>query len=399
MEAAIRNKLDTLPVIMIGGPPHSGKSVLVYNLTHALRKLKIPHYVLRAAPDGEGDWSNESALDLVAHIRSKGRYSESFVRNVVQTIENRFFPLLVDMGGRPSTRDNSILALCTHSILVIAKDQYAESFDEWNHLIDKHNLKSIGVLESVLGENIDQVSLNDSILCGTISNLERGAILENNVVTVSLAQAVANIIQDITNTDELVAVHKTLSPCQRIIDLDAHPKTSNTWKWCTGDLERLQRHIEPFQGDEIAIYGRAPIWVYTSMILSRKARTSWLFDARLGWIMPPIIPVKSPLNFNKDITIQIQNKGDYSLVEYKTKNIMLDIYDLQQLGRFLIKNLPATSGFILSGKLPIWIIVAILRSIKGQFRWIALFQPNSGNAIVIYSKVNSHLLGSVVTIT
>ena len=51
--------------ILIGGPPHSGKSVLTYSLTQTLRQQGIDHYVLRACPDGEGDWSNEAAPERV----------------------------------------------------------------------------------------------------------------------------------------------------------------------------------------------------------------------------------------------------------------------------------------------------------------------------------------------
>src|SRR5438552_6610469 len=47
----------SLPAILIGGPPHTGKSVLTYSLSQALRKRSIEHYVIRASPDGEGDWS------------------------------------------------------------------------------------------------------------------------------------------------------------------------------------------------------------------------------------------------------------------------------------------------------------------------------------------------------
>ena len=39
---------NPLPAVVIGGPPHSGKSVLAYSLTRALRAPSISHYLLRA---------------------------------------------------------------------------------------------------------------------------------------------------------------------------------------------------------------------------------------------------------------------------------------------------------------------------------------------------------------
>ncbi|GCF10230.1 hypothetical protein KDI_37940 [Dictyobacter arantiisoli] len=38
--------MNPLPAILIGGPPHAGKSVLFYSLTHALRERNIPHHVI-----------------------------------------------------------------------------------------------------------------------------------------------------------------------------------------------------------------------------------------------------------------------------------------------------------------------------------------------------------------
>ena len=52
--------LNQLPAVLIGGPPHSGKSVLIYSLSQALRARGVAHYALRACPDGEGDFSNET---------------------------------------------------------------------------------------------------------------------------------------------------------------------------------------------------------------------------------------------------------------------------------------------------------------------------------------------------
>ena len=59
---------NRLPAVLVGGPPHSGKSVLIYSLSQALRARGIDHYALRACPDGEGDWSNEALPQLVLSL-------------------------------------------------------------------------------------------------------------------------------------------------------------------------------------------------------------------------------------------------------------------------------------------------------------------------------------------
>ena len=50
--------MNYLPAILIGGPPHSGKSVLLYIPTIALHKRNITHHAIRACPDGAGTGNN-----------------------------------------------------------------------------------------------------------------------------------------------------------------------------------------------------------------------------------------------------------------------------------------------------------------------------------------------------
>src|SRR5436305_1318113 len=47
--------VNLLPAILVGGPPHAGKSVLFYRLTQALRARGLDHHAIRACPDGEGN--------------------------------------------------------------------------------------------------------------------------------------------------------------------------------------------------------------------------------------------------------------------------------------------------------------------------------------------------------
>lgn len=102
--------MTTLPAIAIGGPPHSGKSVLTYSLTQLLREQKIEHYVLRACPDGEGDWSNEAAPERVLAIRQKGQFTETFIARSVLRCKSGICPYwltLVVAPVRPMKRSSA----------------------------------------------------------------------------------------------------------------------------------------------------------------------------------------------------------------------------------------------------------------------------------------------------
>jgi CRISPR-associated protein Csx3 len=98
-----------LPAILIGGAPKAGKSVLTYNLTQELRKLKTPHYVFRASPDGEGDWflkvqyqtGQEVGALRQIHLDAKVDWTNTFRQLICQALSKRQLPLIVDIGGDP----------------------------------------------------------------------------------------------------------------------------------------------------------------------------------------------------------------------------------------------------------------------------------------------------------
>ena len=112
--------MTTFPAVLIGGPPHSGKSVLVYSLTRALRDRAVAHYVLRACPDGEGDWSNEAEQQHVRFLRYKGEFTPEFVEQMAAFLQRRHLPLLVDVGGKPTTDQEALFSYCTHAVLLIS---------------------------------------------------------------------------------------------------------------------------------------------------------------------------------------------------------------------------------------------------------------------------------------
>src|SRR5579864_1749065 len=92
--------VNLLPAVLVGGPPHAGKSVLFYHLTQALRAEGVPHHAIRACPDGDHNWFHEGEPDTVSSIRVKttGEWPAPFVERIGQDLEHRCLPFLVDMG-------------------------------------------------------------------------------------------------------------------------------------------------------------------------------------------------------------------------------------------------------------------------------------------------------------
>ena len=84
--------------VVLCGPPHSGKSVLISNI---INKLPSNSYeVVRATPDGEGIWSNNENQKETSLVRKKMKFTDEFVNNICEDIDKRRNDIiLVDVGG------------------------------------------------------------------------------------------------------------------------------------------------------------------------------------------------------------------------------------------------------------------------------------------------------------
>src|SRR5258708_33552821 len=96
--------MNLLPAILFGGPPHAGKSVLFYNLAKVLRERGIPHYAIRACPDGEGNWFYELDQDKARLIRVKGEWTSDSVKRMCLYLERGHLPLPADISGLSAQR-------------------------------------------------------------------------------------------------------------------------------------------------------------------------------------------------------------------------------------------------------------------------------------------------------
>nr|HID14684.1 hypothetical protein [Anaerolineae bacterium] len=192
--------MELFPALIVGGPPDSGKSVLTYHLTQTLRKWGVDHYVLRANPDGEGDWRAEIDPDLVHTILFPRNWTLAFVENVCQDIARRRLPLVVDIGGRPQPWQETILDHCTHAILLTPND---DAHAHWLALLRRHNLLLVADLRSELhGANV--VTTTQPLLTGVIAGLEWGQPLHSPTFD-ALVERVARLFA--YDPDELRRTH------------------------------------------------------------------------------------------------------------------------------------------------------------------------------------------------
>ena len=380
--------VNRLPTVLIGGPPHTGKSVLTYSLTQALRKQHIEHYVIRACPDGEGDWSQEIHQDTVRLIRIKGTWTDSFVKLICRDLERRHLPLLVDVGGLPKDEQLSILRGCTHSLLLLHQND-TESAAFWRHLVEDSGLQPLAVLYSEPG-GTSQITSETPVIEGTIAGLERGISASGPVFDLIVTRLVSLFNY---SPEELKKVKLKLAPTELVADVeqllgsiapDAH-------EWEPDMLLRLPTELP--LNVPLSAYGRGPNWLYGALAMHADKQPFYQFDPRLGWITPP--PLLLSAQTAPEVSVQLCEFEDVTVLSVRIVN---DYLDYSQAENLPFPPVPIDRGLILDGRSPHWLLTALVRLYdRAGVVWIACHQPQVKGAVVVVSHTPSHTPGDLIS--
>lgn len=385
--------MTTLPAIAIGGPPHSGKSVLTYSLTQLLRDQQIDHYVLRACPDGEGDWSNEAAPQTVQAIRQKGQFTPTFIAQVCAALQKRHLPLLVDVGGRPSQADEVIFRQCTHLIILSAT---AEGLAEWRAFAERLGLPLLAELDSArVGE--EALFATYPLLRGRLVGLERG-----RRVTGAVLDHLAGVVRSLfaLKPGELRQLHLAMAPVELAVDLDRVATTlglKRNGSWQPAEIPAVLHYL-PAQ-TPLAIYGRAPNWLYTALALHVWPADFYQFDARLGWVKPTgfVLTTKEKWTIADNaslLTCTPITEPHYTRLLVQIPDSYLDYEHIQGC---LLPNLAPAKGLVLDGKLPLWLLCGLAQAYRDA-AWLAVYQPQMGDVVVL-SQHEHFQIGGVLQIS
>lgn len=375
------------PAVMIGGPPHSGKSVLAYSLTQALRQKGIAHYVLRAYPDGEGDWANEADQQVVRQIRVKGQGTPQWIDFICRDIANRHLPLIVDVGGRPTAWQEAVFNHCTHAILLTPD---SATHQEWQAFTGKYGLQVVADLHSSLTGG-DLIQGETPCLSGQISGLERGLTAQG-----PLFQALVDRLATLFDyaEAELRQAHMAAAPTELVIELSrmGQPLGSSheRWHyWLPTDLPALLAYLPA--NTPLALYDRGPNWLYAAVARHLFPAELYQFDSRLGWVASPQLKVSSTPN--PTLVAHLADFDTHRQVEFTLAAPYLDYAEAEGL---TVPGLPRTSGLIISGKLPLWLWTAVGR-VYHDLPWLAVFQPQlEQQGVVIASRDKRNPIGSLV---
>ncbi len=382
--------VNLLPAIVVAGPPHSGKSVLNFLLTERLRALGVSHYLLRAVPDGEGNWFLQGPQDQVweMRMRHKTGYSDAFVQHMLRVLQRRTLPLLVDIGGRPTGMQLQLLDACTHCILLYKS---AQERQEWQSLLQGMNLLPIALLRSDLaGEDV--LEEQAGVLGGLIGGLERQPEgRRTGPVFNALLDRVRGIFE--YPQQDLEAWHWAQAPLpvlqeSALAQALGLPVQGTHW---------LPQHLAQLPLAELrnekgwALYGRGPVWLAAALAAQTAPRPFAVFDVRLGWVNC------ARLGRRREGVLR------YAWVELPAGDgLRLEVTLLEgmlEAEQFSFPRLPKPlTGVVLSGKLPRWAFAALARRLvqRGAL-WLAVQDMNVGRAMVVFSRSPAHRVGEWVT--
>lgn len=381
---------NLFPAILIAGPPNCGKSVLSYLLTQHLSNLGVPHYLLRAAPDGEGNWFMQGSWPLVRtlRLRHKSAYTAQFVAHVRNAIQARLLPLLVDVGGLPQGEQFGILGACTHAVLLYCS---AEQKIAWQETLERLNVPLIAALRSSLSEP-GQILETYPILAGSISGLQRQEP-RTDLTFGALLDRIAGLCH--YEPLQLEQAHLRAAPFQPLLErrlmaaIDAE-RSGVRSVWQFTDLPGVQELVPPDQ--PAALYGPGPVWLAAMLAAHLHRVACAIFDARYGWL--PVIEPRTGNSPELRVSISPFEGGEGSLpaswIDLDAPGSILEPED------FCLPAFTSREGVILSGKLPRWAYACLAHQMAPDKTWIGIYAPTLHGAVVVQSKAPSPKLGEFV---
>jgi CRISPR-associated protein Csx3 len=371
--------MELFPAVLIGGPPNSGKSVLTYNLTQALRERGVQHYVLRAAPDGEGDWASEADPSLMRTILVPKTWTPAFVAHVCASLARRPLPLIVDVGGRPTDWQEPIFDRCTHAVL-LTPDEPAHN--AWLSLVERHHLILLADLRSEL-RGISQVTAAQPVLKGIMAGLEWGQPVGGPTFEALVERFTHLFAYD---AGRLRHFHLTSAPVETAIDLDrlAHtlgvPFTGDRADWEPEYLPAVLDYLP--EVTPVGLYGRGPNWLYAAVALLAHPEPFYQFDVRLGWVRPPTLRLGAP-PADAPVQAHSQPRPGHVHLAFEITRAHLDYAEAEGL---VTPPAPPGQGVVLSGKLPLWLYTALALIYAPHAAWLAVYQPRCGAEAIVVSS-------------
>lgn len=373
--------------VAIGGPPHSGKTVLMGLLRALLPRDKFT--VVEAAPDGEGvtGWSFESDPNLVKAVRRKGKFLEEFVSWVCDSVRNSAMPLtLVDLGGMLVAEDGSfsptgkkltpqnerIVRECDY-LIVIANPNYAEAAKVWIEEGIRLGAKPLAVLESVLTGADDEVLEAEIPLRARITKLERETPPIESLTARAVAQLLENLASKETGVDGSERADVNFPRLAESLSIPVRNGGPDR-DWFPSITPSLVSFVQAttFERTEINLWGNCSAGFPYHAIACGVPQKVRYFDPKIGSYVA--LPEVEPQDKGSQVLDwRIEERNDHSFAEFI---IPRQVFDVKNLPLVIPPAVAHGKGAIVSGKGPWWLTGTIARAYaRSNVSWVAVFIP------------------------
>lgn len=359
--------------VIVCGPPHSGKSVLLANLMRLLPPDSF--YLAFAAPDGEWHWSNFGDQDLVAAVRQKGKFSKNFVNSMVEAIRANEQPLvLVDTGGVRSEANERIFDACDACVILSSKP---DEIIAWRQFAAAHKVAVIAELDSVLVGTCEfYPDRGDGVIRGRISGLERG----HTIVSPTL-EAVAERLRGIIRSNA------EMSEAEATCNVNGATLVSRLGVVDTHDpfLGVRPEHLAPALRLTAAV-SKLPvvrIWNVRAAILAsayaaRIPGSIELYDVSKGYIKIPDVTPQGE-GFCPGVEWEVLALPEFTVVKWRTTRF-ITVDDLAQIVPPAVDT--ARPVVVVNDGPPMWLHATLVRAYaRAGCPWVGQFWPvESGRA-------------------
>jgi len=400
--------------IVIGGPPHSGKSVFIEALTQNLDKDNT--FSFSAAPDGEGPWLQRHYDDPeVVKFRQKGKFTTEFVADRKKKIRDWDGPLMIiDVGGRTSEENAQMIEGATHAI-ILAGD--LSKVAEWRDFFEENNIEVIAKLHSHYRGNHDvqrDVESEKSHIVSSVHHLERGepaadretikqvAGLISDMVEGNIAYKKAHEGENANHFEVFIPeVFKDLpnETVERTITTrDGQQKQVQNRQILRSAIPEIYEKALDFDGQPAWLNG--PVNSWEAIALAMAFEDAGSSDVRLrgpdGYIPVKKLPEAEEIDTKWWAEPQQQGEMDGKpiYVVHNTAHASNNPISPVDLEAMTIPKLPENAFVIISTQGPNWLKASIASGYKGKVAGIAAFQPGDGSTIAW--SVDKDYLGKVI---
>lgn len=396
------------PKIAVLGPPHSGKTVFINYIYNTLPSKSVG--IRRTAPDGEGVFTQNPNQEEIQKLRRKGTHSPQRAQTYANLIKNDEYEYdLVDVGGKITKENYSIMKECTHAIIV---SNNPEDRKLWEQSAKECRLSLIASLDSSLdGKDEIYENTKDNVLRGKVTNLVRGHDIENSELFDKLIENISKLSIDSKIKNDKI---EQLLRDKDVIDINEIAKQMNKEidknekvMWDTSELPELIDRFSDIIKDKksVKIYNSRATWMVCGLVEACKQQgieDISFFDASVPCFNevtksePNITQNNTRIN-NGALLYNVLPEDKLKLLLKQNENDILMYFDINPNKKVKIEDqdsmqLPdvdPNKSLYITGKLPAWLLAHITNTYDNKNKYIMQL----GNYFIKSSSENKRELG------